>query len=121
MKKLVEIARFVEDVDRTAAFYERLLEAEPVARSEGMAIFMLGETKLFLHQTYQPGEGELPPENHLAFEVEDLDQTCLELTASGLTIELPPDDYYWGRSAYLRDPDGQLIELTESNQPTPGA
>jgi hypothetical protein len=30
-------------------------------------------------------------------------------------MEVSPKDYYWGRSAYLRDPDGQLIEITHSS------
>jgi len=111
---LVEIARFVENLDETAAFYQSLTGIEPVARSEGMAIFMLGGTKLFFHKTYQPGEGELPPEDHLAFEVENLEQTCEALAGKGLTIEVPPKAYYWGTSAYLRDPSGRLIELIEA-------
>lgn len=119
MKKLVEIARFIEDVDQATAFYEAFLGTAPVARSEGMVIFMLGDTKLFLHRSYEPDEGELPPENHLAFEVDDVDETCLQLTTAGVTIETPPKDYYWGRSAYLRDPAGKLIELIETSQPEP--
>jgi hypothetical protein len=30
----------------------------------------------------------------------------------GLTLEVAPKDYYWGRSAYLRDPDRHLVEIT---------
>ncbi len=116
MINLVEIARFVEDLDETAAFYQALTGVDPVARSEGMVIFMMGKTKLFLHKTYQPGEGELPPEDHIAFEVADLDQTCEELADRGLAIEVPPKEYYWGYSAYLRDPSGQLIELIEEGE-----
>ena len=111
--KLVEMAMFVDDVDAMAAFYEQLLGSEPVARSEGMAIFMVGTTKLFIHRTYVPGEGELPPEDHTAFEVDDVDAECARLAAAGVTVEVAADDYYWGRSAYLRDPAGRLIELTE--------
>lgn len=36
----------------------------------------------------------------------------------GMTIEYPPRDYDWGRSAYLRDPNGGLIELKQS-RPNP--
>jgi catechol 2,3-dioxygenase-like lactoylglutathione lyase family enzyme len=79
-----------------------------------MAIFMTGHTKIFIHRIYTPGESDLPPENHTAFEVSDVDTACTALTQQSLTIEVPPKDYYWGRSAYLRDPDGHLIEL---NQP----
>ncbi len=118
--KLTEIARFTDRVDEMAAFYQQLLGVEPVARSEGMAIFMLGETKLFLHRSYTPGEGELPPENHMAFTVEDVDAVCQALVEAGLEIEVPPKEYYWGYSAYLRDPDGAMIELIAAEQESDG-
>lgn len=113
--KLNEIACFVSNVPATTAFYRALLGHEPVAESDGMAIFLVGETKLLIHEHYAPGEGELPPENHVAFAVPDVDDACARLTAEGLVLEIPPRDYYWGRSAYLRDPDGQLIEIAQTS------
>jgi catechol 2,3-dioxygenase-like lactoylglutathione lyase family enzyme len=110
--KLVELAFFTGNVAHMSDYYRTLLGAEPVAASEDMAIFMSDETKIFIHKTYPPSEGELPPENHTAFAVEDIDETCATLVQQGLTLEVPPKDYYWGRSAYLRDPDGHLIEIT---------
>ena len=58
-------------------------------------------------------KGDLPEDNHIAFEVQDVDAACEELAKRGLTLEVPPKDYYWGRSAYLRDPDGQMVEVVE--------
>jgi catechol 2,3-dioxygenase-like lactoylglutathione lyase family enzyme len=78
-----------------------------------MAIFMEGDVKVFIHRTYEPGEGGLPPENHHAYQVADVDAVCRELVEKGLAFEQAPKDYYWGRSAYLRDPDGNLLELTQ--------
>ena len=112
--KLVELAYFTENVAQMADFYRSLLGAEPVAQSEDMAIFMSGYTKIFIHRKYPASEGELPPENHSAFAVEDVDATCTELMQNGLTLEVSPKDYYWGRSAYLRDPDGHLVEITKA-------
>jgi catechol 2,3-dioxygenase-like lactoylglutathione lyase family enzyme len=112
--KLVELAYFTENVQQMADFYQTLLGAEPVARSDDMAIFMSGETKIFIHRTYPASEGELPPENHVAFSVQDVDATCETLLKQGLTLEVPPQDYYWGRSAYLRNPDGYLVEITRA-------
>jgi catechol 2,3-dioxygenase-like lactoylglutathione lyase family enzyme len=114
MKKITEIAYFTDQLDEMIDFYQKLLGKEPEARSEGMAIFMLGETKFFLHRSYTPAEGELPPENHLAFSVPDVDAVCDQLAAAGLIIEIPGQEYYWGYSAYLRDPDGQMIELIQA-------
>lgn len=111
--KLVEISYFTDNVEKMAAFYRHLLRSEPVAQSEGMAIFMSGEIKVFIHHSYDPAEGELPPDNHIAFAVENVDTVCQQLVEAGLTLEALPQDFYWGRSAYLRDPDGQQIEITQ--------
>lgn len=111
--KLVELAFFTDQVAEMEAYYQKMLRQEPVAKSDDMAIFMSGDTKLFIHRVYEPGEGELPPENHMAFSVENVDAFCRQLEAQGLVIEVQPQDYYWGRSAYLRDPSGQLIELIQ--------
>lgn len=113
--KLAELAYFTDDVGQTADFYRLLLNAEPVTQSEGMAIFLVGDTKIFIHHNYTPSAGDLPPENHIAFAVEDVDATCNRLIEQGLNLEVPPNDYYWGRSAYLRDPNGRLIEITQDN------
>lgn len=113
--KLIELAYFTDHVNEMTDFYRALLHAEPVARSDDMAIFLSGETKIFIHKSYPPSEGVLPPSNHVAFAVEDVDAACASLTQRGLTLEIPPQDYYWGRSAYLRDPDGHQVEITLTN------
>jgi uncharacterized glyoxalase superfamily protein PhnB len=46
--------------------------------------------------------------------VEDVDAACASLIKQGLTLEIPPKDYYWGRSAYLNDPDGHMLEITKA-------
>ena len=112
--QLVELAHFTDDVQAMEKFYRALLRADPVAQSDDMAIFMNGGTKIFIHKKYPASEGELPPENHTAFAVADVEATCASLLQQGLALEVPPKDYYWGRSAYLRDPDGNLIEITTS-------
>lgn len=113
--KLVELAFFTDNVEELADFYRRLLGAEPVAKSESMATFHVGDTRIFIHQNYVPAADDLPPSNHMAFAVDDVDGTCQQLSQRGLTVEVPPRDYYWGRSAYLRDPDGQQIEITQAH------
>lgn len=112
--KLIEIAKFTDKVTEMSAFYRQLLGASPIAESPDMAIFMNGGVKIFIHKTYEAGAGELPPENHVAYAVENVDKAVSDLQAKGLTVEVPPKDYYWGRSAYLRDPDGGLIEIIQA-------
>jgi catechol 2,3-dioxygenase-like lactoylglutathione lyase family enzyme len=118
MMRLSEIATFTDDVDAMADFYARLLDAEPVARSADMAIFMVDGVKLFIHRTYVPEPDDLPPDNHIAFSVPDVDAACAALVRQGLTLERAPHDYYWGRSAYLRDPAGRQIELAQAAPPS---
>jgi len=56
----------------------------------------------------------------LIVEVEDLDGLVEELRGRGVQFVPGPQDYPdWGiRSAYLRDPDGNLIELSSSLDPS---
>lgn len=115
--RLLELAYFTENVQSMADFYQALLGVEPVAKSDDMAIFMSGETKILIHYKSPASPisgGELPPENHIAFAVTDVDATCETLVKQGLALEVPPKDYYWGRSAYLRNPDGYLVEITRA-------
>ena len=50
----------------------------------------------------------------LAIFTDDLDEACVTLSSHGLALLVEPRDYPWGRSAYLRDPDGRLVDLAQS-------
>jgi len=75
--KLIEIAKFTDNVSGMAAFYRQLLGVEPVAESPDMAIFLNGETKIFIHKMYEQGVDDLKPENHIAFAVDNVDKKCI--------------------------------------------
>lgn len=111
--KLTEVARFVADVTQAVAFYRTLLGAEPSYADSSVATFRKDGVTFLIHERYTPGPGELPCEDHVAFSVASVDATVEALVAKGLSIEFATKDYAWGRSAYLRDPDGSLIEITE--------
>jgi catechol 2,3-dioxygenase-like lactoylglutathione lyase family enzyme len=113
MNSIAEIAYFTADVQALSDFYSAVLDSQPAAQSEGLAVFMVDNTKIFIHHKYQPAEDELPPENHIALAVQNLDEFCKTLMHKGYALEVPPASYYWGRSAYLRDPEGRLLELNE--------
>jgi lactoylglutathione lyase len=48
---------------------------------------------------------------HLAFEVDDIHETCARLQSAGVAILRPPRD---GRMAFVKSPDGHSIELLQA-------
>jgi catechol 2,3-dioxygenase-like lactoylglutathione lyase family enzyme len=115
VSELVEIALFTDDVESARAFYGRLLGTAPEAEWPGGAIYAAGRAKLLVHERGGAPEGGPPNEDHFALGVADLDAAAAELQAAGLTFLVEPRDFPWGRSAYLRDPDGRLVELSQSS------
>lgn len=55
---------------------------------------------------------------HLAYEVDNIYETCQQLMDAGVTINRPPRD---GRMAFIRSPDGISIELLQKGQPQEAA
>ena len=51
---------------------------------------------------------------HLAFEVDNIYQTCQKLMDAGIVINRPPRD---GRMAFIRSPDKISIELLQQGAP----
>jgi len=50
---------------------------------------------------------------HLAFEVENIHDTCQRLMDAGVTINRPPRD---GRMAFIRSPDNVSVELLQAGE-----
>ena len=114
MRRLAEIALFTDDVEGTAAFYAKLVGADPVADWPGGALFAIGDAKLLVHERGAGMDDGPPNEDHFALAVDDLDAACAALVASGCSFLVEAREYPWGRSAYLRDPDGRLVELAQA-------
>lgn len=53
---------------------------------------------------------------HLAYEVDDIYETCQTLMDKGVTINRPPHD---GRMAFVRSPDNISIELLQKGEALP--
>jgi catechol 2,3-dioxygenase-like lactoylglutathione lyase family enzyme len=113
LKGLGEIALFTEDVDGVSTFYRGLVGATAVAEWPGGVSFDVGGAKLLVHERSAATAGGPPNEDHFAISVDDLDETCAKLVATGFTFLVDAGQYTWGRSAYLRDPDGRLVELAQ--------
>jgi predicted enzyme related to lactoylglutathione lyase len=110
MRKIVEIALFTEQPDRMITFYEQVLSALPVQRWDGGASFDLGGVTLMIHATERGHPDGPPSRDHVAIGVEDVDGAAERLRENGIMVDAP-QTYYWGRSAYLNDPDGRMLEL----------
>ena len=112
-RAVVEVALFTDDVEPAKRFYARLLATAPESDWPGGAIFAAGESKVLVHERAGAMADGPPNEDHFAVAVADLDAAWEELRAHGVTALVEPRDYPWGRSAYLRDPDGRLVELSQ--------
>jgi catechol-2,3-dioxygenase len=110
MARIAEVALFTTDVPRLIEFYERILGVQPRSRSESHAYFDVGQTTIFIHLATDEAPSGAPNGDHVAFAVDDQDALSDGLRAQGHDVT-GPQDFYWGRSAYVRDPDGRIVEL----------
>ena len=121
----------VADLDRALAFYTGTLGLELGHRSGPYAQLATGRTRLALYEREAMaatlGVDELEEPDHdapgfeIGFKVDDVDRVFDELVAAGAEPAVAPTDRPWGqRTAYLRDPDGHLVELAEQVEEPPG-
>jgi catechol 2,3-dioxygenase-like lactoylglutathione lyase family enzyme len=80
----------------------------------GGAVFAAGDVKVLVHERSRGTADGPANEDHFAFGVADVDAACDGLRAQGVSVLIEARDYPWGRSAYLRDPDGRLLELSQT-------
>jgi lactoylglutathione lyase len=114
----------VKNIERSLSVYKDLLGLEETRRIDNEA----GKfTLIFLAP---PGQEDCPVEltynwdttedydegrnfGHLAYEVEDIYETCKKLQGNGIKINRPPRD---GRMAFVRSPDNISIELLQAGE-----
>ncbi|MCL6730758.1 VOC family protein [Sphingomonas hankyongi] len=76
-----------------------------------------GEVEL-THNWDEVGYGGGRNFGHLAYEVDDIYETCARLQAAGVTINRPPRD---GHMAFVRSPDNVSVELLQKGDRLPPA
>jgi lactoylglutathione lyase len=119
------VVLIVDDLDRSVRFYADVLGLPLGHRSGPYAQFATGVTRLSLYERGAmastigvDGLGPAPreaPGFELGFKVADVDAAYAELVEVGAEPVTPPRDRHWGqRTAYVRDPDGHLIELVDA-------
>ena len=126
---VIETALYVDDLDRTRAFYERVLGLVPLTADSRFVSYDVGGRSvllLFLRgSTPEPLQlpgGIIPPHDgsgpiHMAFAIAATELPVWEksLGEHDVAIEGRTDWPRGGKSIYFRDPDNHLLELA-----TPG-
>ncbi|MFO7285668.1 MAG: VOC family protein [Gammaproteobacteria bacterium] len=116
----------VSNLEESLDFYCRKLGLKEIRRHENEAgrytlVFLApeGQEDAQLELTYnwdpeQYTEGR--NFGHIAYEVDDIYETCRRLMEMGVTINRPPRD---GRMAFIRSPDNISIELLQKGPAKP--
>lgn len=123
LRTLDYVVLVVEDLDRALAFYTGVLGLPLKHRSDPYAQIRAGDTRLGLYRRDAMARtlgadlrapARDAPAFELGFKVDDADTAWRALVERGAEPVVPPTDRPWGqRTAYLRDPDGNLVELAQ--------
>ena len=113
----------VDDLDRALDFYTEVLGLRLGHRSGDYAQMDTGTTRLGFYTRDAMSRtlgmsiklpGNEAPAFEIGFKVADVDDAYKELVANGASPVTSPITRPWGqRTAYVRDPDGHLIELAQ--------
>ncbi len=115
----------VTNIDDTCDFYERVLGMEHVVFGEGRHALIFGTQKINLHEAgreFEPkAAAPTPGSADLCFWTQtQLDDVIEHLQEAEIVVEQGPVRRTGARgpiiSVYLRDPDGNLIEISNYQQ-----
>ena len=118
----------VKDLKACFNFYKDVMEFDVTVEDEksGYAEFKAGDMRLSLFRRQEmaqmignadkPENAECQDKVALVFTVHDVDQVYQKLRHKGANFTTEPmsNPYYGIKTAYLRDPDGNLIGLYQS-------
>lgn len=123
MKFLHSMIR-VLDLEKSMDFYVNKLGLKEIRRTDYpdgkfTLVYLAteeGEAEVELTHNWGETESYSVGRNfgHLAFRVDNINEKCLELMNSGVTILRPPRDGYM---AFIKCPDGISIELLQAGSP----
>lgn len=125
LTSILESSLYVEDLDRAAGFYERVMGLSTLYSDERMRAYNVNGANILLlflrgatTQPVQTGGGLIPPHDatgqiHLAFAIapDTLAAWQAHLAANEVAIEGTSDWERGGHSLYFRDPDGNMLEV----------
>jgi lactoylglutathione lyase len=123
LKSVGAITIFVEDPQRSKAFYEKVFDAPAVYEDDNSVAFEFEKTIVnLLARREAPGLIDPAPVAtagagsafQLTIWVDDADAVCAELVKGGVELLNGPLDREWGmRTAAFADPDGHLWEVAQ--------
>ena len=114
---------FVEDKQRTKAFYENAFDAPAIWEDDNSVVFKFGDLLVnLLVVTEAPGliaparvaDADAGARYQLTIPVDDTDAVCARLGDRGVELLNGPMDRPWGvRTAAFADPDGHIWEVAQ--------
>jgi catechol 2,3-dioxygenase-like lactoylglutathione lyase family enzyme len=119
--RLDHLVLTVADIGRTVEFYERALGMEPVTFGDGRRALAFGNSKINLHQAgseFEPKAARPTPGSAdiCLISAVPLAEASAHLEANGVVIEEGQVTRTGAtgmiESIYIRDPDGNLIEIS---------
>ncbi len=119
----------VSDQDRSREFYQSVFGAD-VVRDHAPVILALANTRIVLNVGGGPTDDKptvrlAPPTDadvssgFLNFRVRDIAKAYRDWSARGATFLTEPKDHGYEIRAYIRDPDGHLIEVARPRERRP--
>ncbi len=113
----VRAIHFVEQIERSLEFYEALgLDRRLVARTGRWAELTGAGGELSLHDAASAADGDGRSGMLVTFIAHDpLEDVQQRLTDAGFVSEGEIVDQEWGRSLYVRGPDGELTQIDEQD------
>lgn len=121
--RLDHLVLTVADVDHTVAFYRDELGMEEVRFGEGRRALAFGHSKINLHRAgheFEPKARHPTPGSAdvCLVTADPLEEVQRELAAHGIPVEEGPVERTGARgplrSVYVRDPDANLVEISNA-------
>ena len=121
LKSVGAITMFIDDTQRSKAFYEQVFGAKIVHEDENAVAFEFENMVVNMlcvpaaHELIAPapvGDAGVPRRFQLTIWVQDTDAVCEQVAACGVELLNGPMDREWGlRTAAFSDPDGHIWEI----------
>ena len=107
----------VDDLEETDAFYRGILGLDLVLDQGACRIYRVGRDAFVGFCDHR--EGPSPEGIIVTFVPDDVDALCEAIEAAGFELESPPsyNEQFQIYQAFVRDPDGYLVEIQRFDDP----